>query len=343
MADSPETTDQVRGALNFGRLPDPLLWDHTVPDAACRLYSALTRYGQQRNPIVPGRVELAARMHWSVDKLDKMTAALEATGLLYVERRKGADGRNLRSTYWIDGSRPPGVPPSRKSAATPSRKSAATPTSEDAQTPSSDPSRKSAAQERVELEQEHSATTVAGSGAAGAMNEETPQTFLARLIDYVRQTTGDATYSPDAPTKGKLLSCIVSQLKVGASTAQVNAGIRDWANAEPARDASQLRAFIDARRRKPKPTGSASAAYAHHDGHRGEVPSSGKRSGMSALDRAALYASTGDPRWAPRNGDHDPADPPTMPIEEQQARLAAIIAADEAATLPAGSSDGTVP
>jgi hypothetical protein len=117
--------DRIYGR-NFGRVPDELLWDTKVSSDACRLYAALTRYGQQRDKIVPGRKELAERLGWSLDKLDRKTAELEQIGALYVQRRLGAKGeqRTRESFYWIDGRRPEAVP-GRTDAAAPGRTDAA--------------------------------------------------------------------------------------------------------------------------------------------------------------------------------------------------------------------------
>jgi hypothetical protein len=329
---------------NYGRVPDELLWDATVSDAACRLYAVLTRYGQQRDRIAPPRKELAERLHWSINKLDRTRAELERAGALYVEQRSDPrTGRHIESAYWLDGKRPRGVLPKSGEGVLPTDGEYVLPTDG----------------ETIKTERD-SATTVAGSGAAEATNGDTPQTFLARLIDYVRQTTGDDTYRPDPREIGKLTDCFALRISVGDPAEVIDAGARDWADAQPSRDASQLASFIGARRRARPAKGrgdqrtrdgdsfTRAPRPPDHDGRHDrtcwcwERPSN-RRTGMSALDRAALYASTGDPRWAPRNGDHDPADPPTMPIEEQQARLAAIIAAEEAATVDGEGPDRTVP
>lgn len=111
---------------NYGRVPDELLWDKAVSDRACRLYAALTRYAQQRDRVVPPRPQLAERLGWSVDKLDRTIGELEGPGALFVERHPGVKGqsRTRESTYWLDGARPDGDP-SRNSAARAGRDSAA--------------------------------------------------------------------------------------------------------------------------------------------------------------------------------------------------------------------------
>ena len=112
---------------NFGRVPDELLWDSGVSDRACRLYAALTRYSQQRDRVVPPRPELAKRLGWSVDKLDRTIRELEEAGALQVERHPGVKGesRTKESAYWLDGARPGEGDPSRKTAARASRETAA--------------------------------------------------------------------------------------------------------------------------------------------------------------------------------------------------------------------------
>jgi hypothetical protein len=126
--------DRIYGR-NFGRVPDELLWDTKVSSDACRLYAALTRYGQQRDRIVPGRKELAERLGWSLDKLDRKTGELEQIGALYVQRHLGVKGerRTGESSYWVDGRRPSDAP-SRTDAATPSRTDAANDSRTDAAT-----------------------------------------------------------------------------------------------------------------------------------------------------------------------------------------------------------------
>src|SRR5437867_3027829 len=108
---------------NFGRVPDELLWDASVSDGACRLYAALTRYGQRGDRIVPGRKELAARLHWSLKTLDRHMNKLETCSAVYVEQRYDeATGRHVESAYWLDGRRPGDEGDSDKNDAIPSDK-----------------------------------------------------------------------------------------------------------------------------------------------------------------------------------------------------------------------------
>jgi hypothetical protein len=96
---------------NYGRVPDELLWDTSVSSDACRLYAALTRYGQRGDRIAPPRKELAAKLGWSLRTYARRQAELVDAGALYVEHSYGENGRQEESAYWLDGRRPPGDKP----------------------------------------------------------------------------------------------------------------------------------------------------------------------------------------------------------------------------------------
>jgi hypothetical protein len=224
---------------NFGRVPDELLWDTGASDAACRLYAALTRYGQRGDRIVPPRKELAKRLGWSTSKLDRYREELERIGALYVEHCFDPKTRRQEeSAYWIDGRRP--LPKSDKGSL---------PTDDEGSLPKSGKDAVPKSGEPIE-QRESSAPNGAGAKAPASSSNGTsgnPQTSLAALIDHVRERTGNPAYRPDDTTIGKLTKAFERCYAAGATAAEVDAAARAWAAED--RDASLLPSFVDARRR----------------------------------------------------------------------------------------------
>lgn len=92
---------KVHSAFTYGQYPDALLWDKTASSNAGRMYAALSRYAAQRLRERPGRKELADRLGWSVDTLDRAKRELIARDLLRVEYVFGPGGRQEESDYFL--------------------------------------------------------------------------------------------------------------------------------------------------------------------------------------------------------------------------------------------------
>ncbi|RKS79934.1 hypothetical protein CLV35_0351 [Motilibacter peucedani] len=110
----------------FAIVPEWVI-DGELSDAAFRLYVLLLRYGGSSGCRMPSRRLLAARLHRSVDSVDRAMRELESALVVRVERRH--DGRqNLTNRYHLRTSNPGLAAPERgrsgggrSSAATPSR------------------------------------------------------------------------------------------------------------------------------------------------------------------------------------------------------------------------------
>lgn len=89
-----------------------------VSDAAFRVYSMLLRFGNTSGRRMPSRALLAARLHRSVDSIDRALRELSAAGIVRVEHRR--TGRvNLSNRYHLRTTPPETNGGSRTTAAQP--------------------------------------------------------------------------------------------------------------------------------------------------------------------------------------------------------------------------------
>jgi hypothetical protein len=206
---------------NFGRVPDELLWDTTVSGDACKLYAVLTRYGQRGDRVVPERKELATKMGWSVRTLDRRIGELEAKGALYVHpEHDPTTGRQVASSYWVDGLRPEGVTAVR------GRVTNLTPPKGETDMAPGEGDKSDAP-----IEQEHALTSSSGNpGSEESSAAPTAQTYIGALVDYIRTKTGDAGYSPGPRVAGMWAVELKVSIEAGASDEHIRAGCRYWAD-----------------------------------------------------------------------------------------------------------------